>query len=30
MYLLDSNTIIYYLKAALPDKAMQAMHGIVD
>ena len=30
MYLLDTNTIIYYLKAALPTKAMQLLHSIVD
>ncbi len=30
MYLLDTNTIIYYLQAALPDKAMQQLHNIVD
>jgi predicted nucleic acid-binding protein len=30
MYLLDTNTIIYYLKAALPPTAMQAKHQIVD
>ena len=30
MYLLDTNTIIYYLKASLPQKSMQQMHTIVD
>lgn len=30
MYLLDTNTIIYYLQAALPEKAMQQLHTIVD
>jgi predicted nucleic acid-binding protein len=30
MYLLDTNTIIYYLKAALPNKAMQFLHELVD
>ncbi len=30
MYLLDTNTIIYYLKAALPPKAMQLLHTVVD
>ena len=30
MYLLDTNTIIYYLKAALPLKAMQLLHTVVD
>jgi predicted nucleic acid-binding protein len=30
MYLLDTNTIIYYLKAALPLKAMQLLHKVVD
>ena len=30
MYLLDTNTIIYYLKAALPEKAMQFLHNVVD
>jgi len=29
-YLLDTNTIIYYLKAALPIHAMKAMNKIVD
>ena len=30
MYLLDTNTIIYYLQAALPEKAMRQLHTIVD
>lgn len=30
MYLLDTNTIIYYLNASLPLTAMQFMHGVVD
>jgi predicted nucleic acid-binding protein len=30
MYLLDTNTIIYYLQASLPEKAMQQLHTIVD
>lgn len=30
MYLLDTNIVIYYLKAALPPKAMQLLHTIVD
>jgi predicted nucleic acid-binding protein len=30
MYLLDTNTIIYYLKGALHEKAMQQLHTIVD
>jgi predicted nucleic acid-binding protein len=30
MYLLDTNTIIYYLQAALPEKAMQQLQTIVD
>ena len=30
MYLLDTNTVIYYLKSALPPKAMQILHAIVD
>jgi len=30
MYLLDTNTIIYYLNASLPSTAMQFMHGVVD
>ncbi len=30
MYLLDTNIVIYYLKAALPAKAMQLLHTIVD
>lgn len=30
MYLLDTNTIIYYLQAALPEKALQHLHIIVD
>jgi predicted nucleic acid-binding protein len=30
MYLLDTNTIIYYLEAALPQQAMQQLHKIVD
>lgn len=29
-YLLDTNTIIYYLKAGLPINAMRAMNKIVD
>ena len=29
-YLLDTNTIIYYLKASLPIHAMQKMNSIVD
>ncbi len=30
MYLLDTNAIIYYLKATLPEKAMLWMNNIVD
>ena len=30
MYLLDTNIVIYYLKAALPLKAMQLLNTIVD
>lgn len=30
MYLLDTNTIIYYLQAGLPEKAMKQLHNIVD
>jgi predicted nucleic acid-binding protein len=30
MYLLDTNTVIYYLNAALPPAAMQLMHTVVD
>lgn len=30
MYLLDTNTVIYYLQAALPEKAMLQLHTIVD
>ncbi len=30
MYLLDSNVVIDYLKAALPLKAMQFLHTVVD
>ena len=30
MYLLDTNTIIYYLQAELPDTAMQRLGRIVD
>ncbi len=30
MYLLDTNIVIYYLKAALPPKAMQLLNTIVD
>lgn len=30
MYLLDTNSIIYYLQAALPEKAMHRLHTIVD
>lgn len=30
MYLLDTNTIIYYLQAALPEKSMQQLQTIVD
>lgn len=30
MYLLDTNAIIYYLQAVLPEKAMHQLHAIVD
>ncbi len=30
MYLLDSNTVIYYLNAALPSSAMRFMDTVVD
>ena len=30
MYLLDTNIVIYYLKAAFPLKAMQLLNTIVD
>ena len=30
MYLLDTNAVIYYLKAALPPKAMNVLHNVVD
>ncbi len=30
MYLLDTNTVINYLDAALPDTTMQFMHRVVD
>ena len=30
MYLLDTNAVIYYLKAAFPPKAMNVLHNVVD
>ena len=30
MYLLDTNTVIYYLKNTLPQKAMETLSTIVD
>ena len=30
MFLLDTNTVIYYLKASLPTNAMQVLGNIID